>query len=364
MSGDFVFANPASQHTDGKQSRKIINQAKSFLFDFFHLKETQFSLYFHSGATEGLNTITHHFVLKAEKEKRPLILAYAQGDHPAVVETCRNAHSAISFILKRNQNGDYLHDENFLELKRLKEEHPSALVLYHHLWLHNEIGVVSPLNEILRFKEIPDLFISVDAVQTVGKFHQYRDLRPEIDFYTYSAHKFGALKGIGFSFIHSSIQLTPLILGGGQQSRLRSGTENVMGVHSIKLALEDMKSFDLAQVGEFKEKLIEHFREWLKDKGALVGDKCLHPSLNTIYFYLNNLSSDIALAMFDISGIEISAGSACSSGAAKESEILLSLNLKKAAKNGLRLSLGPTFSQADYDWLTSRLDDLFARIPH
>lgn len=363
MCGDFIFANPASQHSDGKIARKSINQSKTFISEFFHLKESEFSLYFHSGATEGLNTIIHHFALRSEKESRPLILAYAQGDHPAVVEACKAYPDSIQFILKRNSHGDYLHDENFSQLKELKDQNPSAIILYHHLWLHNEIGVVSPLSEIVIFKSIPDLFISVDAVQTVGKFHQYRDLDSRIDFYTYSAHKFGALKGIGFSFIQTKTQLAPLLVGGGQQNKLRSGTENAMGVHSIKLALEDMSKKDLAEVGVMKEKLSEHFRLWLKGKGGLVGDKALHLSLNTIYFYLNNLTSDIALAMFDMSGIEISAGSACSSGAAKESEILLSLNHKDVAKNGLRLSLGPSMSESEFDDLVIRLGELFKRIP-
>ncbi len=363
MGGDFIFANPASQHSDGKQARRSINQARKFILDFFHLKENDYNLFFHSGATEGLNTIVNHFHLWAMNEKRPLILAYARGDHPAVVEACQSVTSAIQVELKRNAHGDYLNGENFQLLKELKEKNPAAIILYNHLWLHNEIGVVSALKELSIFKSIPDLYLNVDAVQTVGKFHQYRDLSSMVDFYTYSAHKFGALKGIGFSFVKSTHKLSPLIIGGGQQSKARSGTENAMGVHSIKLALEDMATKDLASLEAFKNKLSDQMREWLKGKGALVGDRALQTSLNTIYFYLNNLSSDIALAMFDMSGLEISAGSACSSGAAKDSEILLSLGLEKVAKNGLRLSLGPDLSLIDEIEVLSRLEDLLKRIP-
>lgn len=363
MSGDFIFANPASQHSDGKQARRSINQARTFILDFFHLKEDHYNLFFHSGATEGLNTIINHFHHWAMNEKRPLILAYARGDHPAVVETCQSVSTAIQVELKRDSHGDYLHEENFQLLKGLKEKNPTAIILYNHLWLHNEIGVVSGLKELSQFKSIPDLYLSVDAVQTVGKFHQYRDLSDLVDFYTYSAHKFGALKGVGFSFVKSAHKLSPLIIGGGQQSKTRSGTENAMGVHSIKLALEDMATMDLAAIEAFKNKLSDKMGEWLKGKGALVGDRALQVSLNTIYFYLNNLSSDIALAMFDMSGIEISAGSACSSGAAKDSEILLSLGLEKVAKNGLRLSLGPDLTLINQSELLSRLEDLFKRIP-
>ncbi len=363
MSGDVIFANPSSQHTDGKQARKSINQSKSFINEYYSVKETDYSLYFHSGATEGLNTVIHHFVMRSENEKRPLILAYAQGDHPAVVETCKFYQKAIPFILKRDSHGDYLHDENFKELLELQRKHPTALILYNHLWVHNEIGVVSLLSEIRRFKQIPDLFINVDAVQSVGKFHQYRDLDPVVDFYTFSAHKFGALKGIGFSFIKAGTILSPLVFGGGQQGRVRSGTENAMGVHSIRLALEDMSNKDLAGLGVLKDELVEFLRVELKDKGGLVGEKALHRSFNTIYFYFNKLTSDIALAMFDVSGVEISAGSACSSGTAKDSEILLSLGLSHVSKNGLRISLGPDFSRDQLQTLMKALSEIFKRVP-
>jgi len=362
MSGDFIFANPASQHSEGKQARKIINQTKTFLYDFFHTNEKEFNLFFHSGATEGLNTVIHHYASRSQKENRPLILAYAQGDHPAVVETCRT-QNAIQFILKRDTNGDYLHEENLSELKQLKSQNPDALILYHHLWVHNELGVVSPLSEVKRFKEIPDLFMSVDAVQSPGKHYHYRELENTFDYYTFSAHKFGALKGIGFSFSKMGNNLSPFMLGGGQQNKLRSGTENVMGVYSIKLALEDLQKIDLGDLLHKKSIVEDKLRGWLKGKGGIVADKARHRSLNTIYFYLTNLTSDIAVAMFDLSGLEISAGSACSSGAAKESEILLSLGYKEVAKNGLRLSLGFQFSQEELDHLLKTSEVLFPKIP-
>lgn len=361
-SGDFIFANPSSQHTDGKHSRKVINQAKTFIYNFFQLTEKDFNLFFHSGATEGLNSIVYHFEHRAHQENRPLIVAYAQGDHPAVVEACKES-GGIAFVLKRNSEGDYLHEENLEGILALKNAHPNAIILYNHLWVHNEIGVVSPLNELARFKMIPDLFISVDAVQSPGKHYHYRDLDSTFDFYTFSAHKFGSLKGIGFSFVSTHTMLKPFIVGGGQQNKLRPGTENVMGVHSIKLALQDLQTYDLTATLQYKGRIEEKLGFWLKGKGEIIGSKAQHRSLNTIYFYLNNLTSDIAVAMFDIAGLQISAGSACSSGASKDSEILLSLGYEKFAKNGLRLSLGFNFSESELETLLAKAADVFARIP-
>src|SRR5690606_9288257 len=112
-------------------------------------------------------------------------------------------------------------------------------------------------------------------------------------------------KGIGFSFYKSNLSFTPLLSGGGQQSGLRSGTENALGVKSVALALSDLVKVDVKKNLEQRKKLVDFLLVQLQDLGGVFEDKSM--ASNTIYFYLNNCSSDIALALFDINGIEISA---------------------------------------------------------
>lgn len=96
-------------------------------------------------------------------------------------------------------------------------------------------------------KKQTSAFIHVDAVQLVGKTANWDMLSPELDAYTFSGHKFGALKGIGFSFVSNGTDFSPLIVGGSQQDGLRAGTENALGVYSIKLALHEMKEHFASQ---------------------------------------------------------------------------------------------------------------------
>jgi cysteine desulfurase len=360
-SGDVLFANPSSQHTDGKSTRKVINESRAFIFDTFKLSGDQHKLFFHSGATEGIHTLAHSFAEMARLRGKDLLICYSRVDHPAVVQlSLRYFGSHVKFMeLKRDKHLHYLHEENFEYLQDKKANNPELIILYHHLWVHNETGQVSPLEELSAFKKIPDLFVHVDAVQAPGKIPQWRELTSG-DSWTFSAHKFGALKGIGFTFFKNTLPFYPLITGGSQQGNLRSGTENVQGIKSISLALQDLLQVDVKLNGSYRVKLLEFLREGLRGHGVVLDDKNM--ASNTIYFYLNDLPSDIALALFDVHGIEMSAGSACSSGAAKASPVLQQMGLEAVAKNGLRLSLAFAINQADLNKIQARLVPIFNKL--
>lgn len=360
-SGEVIFANPSSQHSDGKASRKSINEARALLYKTFNLSEKDSKLFFHSGATEAIHTLAYSFSETARLAGKDLLICYSKVDHPAVVsleEKYFGPH--VKFLeLKRDKNLHYLHQENAEILKDKKDNNPDLMILYHHLWVHNETGQVSALNDLSVLKKIPDLFIHVDAVQAPGKVPDWKELVVG-DAFSFSAHKFGALKGIGFSFLKSDIPFHPLISGGAQQGNLRSGTENTQGVKTVALALSDLVKVDVAKNALMRNKLVLFMQEKLKDIGAVVDDKKM--ASNTIYFYLNNHSSDIALALFDINGLEISAGSACSSGAAKPSAVLIQMGLNATAKNGLRLSMGFDVNEETLNKITTRLESVFNKL--
>lgn len=360
-SGDLLFANPSSQHSDGKSARKTVNETRTQLYKTFNRSEATTKLFFHSGATEAIHTFAHSFAETARLTGKDLLICTSKVDHPAVAsleEKYFGPHVKF-FELKRDKNLHYLHDENFEALKDKKDNNPDLLILYHHLWVHNETGQVSSLDQLRKMKTIPDLYIHVDSVQVPGKIPNWRNLEVG-DIFTFSAHKFGALKGVGFSFFDSKIPFHPFIMGGGQQSNLRSGTENTQGIKSISLALSDLEKVDVAKTQNLRAKLLTFLKKELNGIGDVIDDKEM--ASNTIYFYLNKVSSDIALALFDINGIEISAGSACSSGAAKPSAVLLGMNLQAVAKNGLRLSMSFAASEEDLNKITDRLSPVFNKL--
>lgn len=235
------------------------------------------------------------------------------------------------------------------------------MILYHHLWVHNETGEISPLDQLQKFKTIPDLYLHIDAVQAPGKISSWQHLTVG-DVWSFSAHKFGSLKGIGFSFFESSIPFHPLIMGGGQQNNFRSGTENIHGVKSVALALGDLLKVDVSHTQKMREKLVSFMEKELKGLGEILHGKEM--ASNTIYFYLEKYTSDIALAVFDVNGVEISAGSACSSGAAKASLVLSHKGLIPVAKNGLRISLPFTINEEDLNKVQERLRMIFNKLRH
>ncbi len=360
-SGDFHFANPSSQHTSGKSSRKTINESRQAIFKTFFLNEKDHSLFFHSGATEAINSFAHSFAEWTRLQKKNLLICYSKVDHPAVttlVDQYFGPH--VQFMeLDRDSHLHYLVEKNVAMIEDRKKKDPDLLILVHHLWVHNETGLISPLRELSAFKKIPDLYIHVDSVQAPGKIPEWRELEGG-DVWSFSAHKFGALKGIGFTFFKSQLPFFPFITGGGQQQNFRSGTENPMGVASISLALQDLCQIDVIKTSELKNDLSQFLSQELQGKGAVL--ETSPGNSNTIYFYLNDLTSDIALALFDVNGVELSAGSACSSGTAKPSAVLTFLGLDKVARNGLRISLPFAISLPELTEIKSRIALVLERV--
>ncbi len=361
-SGDFVFANPASQHTDGKASRKQINEARDFVFRCFNRSPADDRLFFHSGATEAFHTLAHSLSEAARLAGKDLLICFSRIDHPAVtsLENSYFGPHVKFFELKRGADLRYLHVENISHLQDRKENNPELLILYHHLWVHNETGQVSPLEDLRPLRSLTDLIIHVDAVQAPGKIVDWRNLS-EGDAWSFSSHKFGALKGVGFTLLRSSVPFHPLFLGGGQQANQRSGTENVMGVISTHLALRDLESVDVLKTQGERTRLLHFFEAQLAGGLGGVIDEAPAAS-NTIYFYLSTVTSDIALAMFDLSGIEISAGSACASGTARPSPVLIQRGLKDLARNGLRVSWGFVLTAEKRVQIEERFLLAFARL--
>ncbi len=361
-SGEVLFANPSSQHSLGKGSRKVINETRSQIFSTFHQSEKDHHLMFHSGATEAFFAFAYSFSEWARQENRELLICFSQIDHPSV--TSLKSHffgPHVSFFeLKRDQNLNYQREENLQILSEKKKASPHLIILYHHLWVHNETGVVCPLLELQSLKTIQDLYVHVDAVQSPGKIPDWTNLIAG-DVWTYSGHKFGAFKGIGFSLFKKSFPFFPFLKGGGQQQGHRGGTENPQGVRSISLALKDLTHVDVEANIQKRRSLELHLQAELKDLGAIMGMEELKNS-NTIYFYLNHLSSDVAVAMFDLHGLEISAGSACSSGAARASEVLLQSGKEKVAKNGLRISFELNLSEEGLNKIKMRLSTVFNKL--
>ncbi len=349
--GDFLFANPASQHTSGKQSAFALDLVRDSLFETFGLNQLNFDLYFHSGATEGVNT----FALSHSQDPESLFV-YAPTDHACV--RLQKDRFKKSCELKINDQGDLLLDESIQAIKHFN----AKKIIINFTWVHNETGVVWPLRLAEILKEKTGATIHVDAPQTVAKIKDWNKLSSHLDMYSFSSHKCGALKNHGWSFVRKKT-LSPLMIGGGQQGGLRSGTESTMAAMALKLALGEIQTH--WHFGQ-SQKIINDVRSFLDTHlqgiGARVSSQAQYLNTNTVLFYFYHIPSDQSLPHFDLAGLELSSGAACSSGAAKDSHVLKSLGIEKSAKNALRLSLNWDFSPHDWVKLQPRLLQVIEKI--
>jgi cysteine desulfurase len=136
----------------------------------------------------------------------------------------------------------------------------------------------------------------------------------------------------------------------------------VMGIQSLSLALKDLVKVDVKGNEDQRVKLETFLAQELNGPGGIISGKGKFRNSNTIYFYLNGLSSDIALALFDQHGLQISAGSACSSGTANASVLLTHLGFKDQAKNGLRISFNFELSDEDREDIQGRIAVVLKKI--
>lgn len=331
--GDFPFANPSSVHASGKRSRKLINETRAYLHKKFQLPETDFELVFNSGSTEGIRTFF-------DSARPGDGVFYCESDHAAVlsVVSALRIKGVHCESLAIDPDGNLLVEEAIRKISVFKEKTGNQAYL-NYMVLHNETGVYWPLSEAVKIKQDTEAKVHVDATQFPGKQKEWKNLVGELDAYTFSAHKFGALKGVGFAFIRRDYPYEPLIRGGGQQGGIRGGTENALGIYSIQLALEDIEKLDLDAIERLRDDLeaLVLEREGYVVAGA--GSK-YGRGVNTLNFLVKRERADISLIKFDMEGLEVSSGSACSAGSVEASATLIAMGMHSFAKNGIRVSLG------------------------
>lgn len=348
-SGDFAFGNPSSLHNEGKLSKKKITQTSNYLFELFSINSNQFEIIYHSGASEGINAFLKGVALTAIKQKKKLCFCFSSIDHPCVL----NSKETLELLGHRveifgvNSRGEF--DKNHLIDLILKQKELGYVPILNFTIVNNETGVHWPLTLAEEIKIKTDAIIHVDAVQLVGKIAQWRELSSNIDCYTFSAHKFGALKGIGFSFLIKNIDLLPFINGGNQQYGRRAGTENITGIESIKLALEDLNSsFSADELFESKMLIEKTIENLISGRGEIIAKLSTHRNLNTIFLIIKNIKAETLQMKFDLAGMAVSTGSACSSGIIQENKVLMNMGFSSEdSRSSLRLSFSPKMNKQD-----------------
>jgi len=342
-----VYGNPSSIHNEGRAARAIVESARDSVAQIFSVKPSQ--VYFTSGGTEAANWLLNAPALAGAALKR---LVISPVEHPCVLRGHGFPHADTHTV---PVNADGSADLEWLD-RTLRDMSPCAVAIQA---ANSETGVLQPLGEIAEIARSHDSVFISDAVQAVGRLPEDALHAPDAIFF--SAHKFGGPKGVGAVILNSrNLTLTPFLRGGGQERRQRSGTENVAGIAGLAAALKTA----VASRDSLAERLLG-LRQTLETgirgiaaDAAIFGENT--PRLpNTTCLAVPGLSAEMALIAFDLDGVAVSSGSACSSGKVERSHVLEAMGVKPHLCEGaIRVSAGWNSAGADIERFLAVLSKL------
>lgn len=365
QSGDFQFGNASSLHASGRAARKVITETSQYLLNLFNLSATHDIIY-HSGASEGINTYFKGVALRGFKEKKIHQFVFSKLDHQAVVglaeELVALGHEVHFF--ENDKHGNFDQKSLIALIQSLNNKLRSGEAIYlNWTWVNNETGVVWPLADILSIKNQFNIFVHVDAVQSVGKISNWKELENKLDLFTYSAHKFGALKGVGFTFVKKETSWYPLIHGGSQQDNRRAGTENPMGIESIQIALKSFVAKEnFPELLSAKEHIEKMLMQLVGTKGEIIAKEARYRNGNTIFLLIRGHKAEVLQAAFDMNGVELSTGSACSSGVIKENRVLINMGYtKEESREALRMSFSPLMTMSETTQFIEKISNVLKK---
>lgn len=338
-------ANPSSIHNEGRKARSLIESAREEIARFTGASARD--VVFTSGGTEALNLVLTTG-LQTEGDTRPVThLLMSAIEHAAVREGARVPKDTIEFI---PVDGNGLVDLDWIaaRLKAISAENGRALVAVHAA--NNETGVIEPIAALSQIVHAEGGLLISDAVQVAGKM-PIDQVTAGADIIALSAHKIGGPQGVGALILKSggiSIQ-DRLIRGGGQERGARAGTENVAGIAGFaaaaKAAALALQS-DAARLQALRDATEAKIRARTPD--AVIFSDGANRLPNTLAFAVPGMSAETALMAFDLEGVAISSGSACSSGKVRASHVLAAMGIApELARCALRVSFGYTSAEAD-----------------
>ena len=350
------YGNPSSLHMKGIEAERFVETAKKKIAKTLRVSEKE--IIFTSGGTESNNLA----IIGAAMANR------RAGNH---IITTSIEHASVEnpmeFLKEQGFDITYLSvDENgIISLEELEEAVTEQTILVSMMQVNNEIGAIEPVAEAAELikKKNPATLIHVDAIQSYGKMYIYPK-KLGIDMLSVSGHKIHGPKGSGFLWVKEKTKLKPLILGGGQQKGMRSGTENVPAIAGLGEAAEEIyENLDekRAHLYGLKQRFINGIERL---EGTHVNGKTGEDSApHIVSVSFEGIRSEVLLHSLEDRGIYVSSGSACSSnnhaGKQKGSKTLRNIHLKENLLDStLRFSFSVHTTEEEIDYALEVLGEL------
>jgi cysteine desulfurase len=347
------FANPSSPHHSGQRVKRALIGARKLSAQCLNARPDE--IVFTSGGSEADNLAIFGAMTGPFANARFVTTSI---EHHAVLhaaDALRERGHRVT-ILPVDREG--LVDPE--ALRAALDGTPAVVSIMH---ANNEIGTVQDIQALAAIAHERGALFHSDAVQTVG--HLSIDVQAlGIDMLSLSAHKFEGPKGVGALFVRRGVTLAPLIYGGGQESGRRSGTENVPGAIGLSAALK-LANDELSTAGPRTAALRDALIDGILARvdGATCNGSRIARLPNNANLRFDAIEGDTLVVGLDLAGIEVSTGSACSSGSLEPSHVQLGIGLDPASARGaLRLSLGRTTTPQDVDRVLEVLPPLVERL--
>jgi len=331
------YGNPSSIHRHGRLANTAIQNARKRIAALINADSNEILLT--SGGTESNNTAIYG--IASQSKKRHIITSSIE--HDAILEPCKRLEKEgfrITFLP--------VDHHGFVNPEDLKKEISDDTCLITIMYANNEVGTIQPIKEISKIARERNIVFHTDAVQAVGKIPiDVKELG--IDLLSISSHKINGPKGVGALYIKNGVKISPLMLGGGQERGLRSGTENVASIvgfgMACKLAKDDVNE-NMAHFKKLTTKLISRVLAEIPST-TLNGHPDMRIPNNTHFTFLGVNGEDLIIKL-DENKISASTGSACSVKIQKASHVLKAMGFSHEQVTGsLRITVGITNTEQE-----------------
>lgn len=337
-----VYGNPSSLHEHGAKASRVLERARNEVRR--GLSVSTGKVIFTGGGTEANNTAIMGTVSRHSKRGNHLVTTAIE--HPSVLETFHALERRgfqVTYVRPRS-DGMVTADDILAAVT-----HDTVLVSMMHV--NNETGAHLPIEEVAhRLRDFPKTLFHVDGIQGFGKVKTNLSTHP-VHMYSVSAHKIGAMKGVGALYVRAGVDIDPLLYGGGQEFGLRSGTENIPGIHAFAAAAGRATKAE-SEAAERVTRLRQKLRDQLKEHPKCVVHEPERVSPYILSVAFPGLKGEVLVHALEMEGVYVSTGSACSTkgGRVAASHVLQAMNISMEEITGtLRLSLARWTTEDEID---------------
>ncbi len=351
---DTHYGNPSSTHGFGNEARQAIDDARNKVATLVGAETKE--ILFTSGGTES-NNLAIKGVAYRNKNKGNHIIT-SSIEHMSVINPCKD-------LSKQGFNVTYLPVDPYgtVDVEALKDAVTDKTILVSIMYANNEIGTIEPISEISEIVHDKGGLLHVDAVAAAGQI-RIEVQKDNIDLLSLSSNDLYGPRGTGALYVKTRTRIQPIVLGGGQERGIRSGTENVVGIAGMGAAAELATSeipLEAARLTKLRDRFIQELLESIP-KSYLNG----HPTKrlpNNVNIRFSYIEGESLLLSLDMEGVAASSGSACTSKTLEPSHVLLATGLKHEEAHGsLLFTLGRQNTDEDVTYVVELLPGIVKRL--